>query len=739
MQYTKQDLTNAGIPHDVKIEDLYHEYKKGGLTTLPRSTLAATLRNKYPSIITLGDLFKSSPSTKAFQEFKKGILANASLICSVHEASSRITIVPSTAFETLEDGLRQFLSAYLRAKKDRATYMKIQIKAAEVYCTVLRRLFDEYALDNSRGRIAKDLGITTQNIDNKLKSAHEDFDKLFFQDETPDNIAVSKDLIERVREIKHRFIVPAHKNKLETLSGIKSPRILDLLALILGCRILETGVIVAPGGRSGYNIARYKGQVKRLLKDEGIPISLDDFRILLKKEFEDEELRQDLELYALGGQEFEILTDNATSIDRIAVRWEYLNDFTTEIIRILYDSNAWGVKNAMSPDDIRNAWEKRARHFGKKSSFHSHYNKHWRLCANRNGYVMLRRSKSDDGFLDGQTYVSRLLFDNPGWTKGDVLNQAVKDGYAFFYERSSLETYYSNAKEDHLVEDALVASVKILDYTAGNTLPFQSLLVQVNGKGIPILHGQLRKWIMRNKGTFSYTPVPGRKAVLVKLISKKAALLTSTSAWKAATAPAAVAVTAKTPVTSTVSSIDTGMASTAILSWVPETRLFPLLVANADKVFIIMKGGDTVFRDNNVFLSWLPGLNYYDSMTSWEKDSFRKSLLLTVQVFVSSFYQMKRKSDLCTDIMYDPSFTTVGPIGLGTMLKYLGFISLIPNAKVPHRPGTIEEAFCKASTAVVHARNNVGHPELMVNLKEDKISTQVHDALLLFLYLASRV
>ncbi len=176
MQYTKQDLTNAGIQHDVKIEDLYHEFKNGGLKTLPRSTMVATIRNNYPSVLTLGDVFDSSPNTKPFQEFKDGILANASLICAVHEASTRITTVPSKAFDTLEDGLRQFLSEYLKAKKDRATYMKFHIKGAEVYCTVLRRLFYEHALDNSRGRIAKDLGITSQNIDDKLKTAHEDFD-----------------------------------------------------------------------------------------------------------------------------------------------------------------------------------------------------------------------------------------------------------------------------------------------------------------------------------------------------------------------------------------------------------------------------------------------------------------------------------------------------------------------------------------------------------------------------------
>ena len=744
MAYSKQDLTNAGIPHEVRIEDLYQEIKNGGLTTLPRRSMARTLRNKYPYIKTLGDLFEpSSPNTKSIIEFKTGILAMAPAICAVHDASTAITTVPSSSFSTLEEGLRSFLSEYIMAKRKRAHYTNHQVKATENLCTVLEILFDELSADNSRDKAAKVIKTKRQNVDHIInKRVRDEFHELFYTDKTPDNIAADPNLVTLIRSFTNQFVTPGTVDKMMQLSGIKSPRMLELLALVTGNSIQDSGVVIRFGESGGVDIALNSGRVKRILKDEGIPIPFSDFRILLDKEFPDPQLRASLETFARGNHELETFIDKKGK-ECIAVRWEYLNDLDTEIVRILYDMGAWGLENIVSPDVLKDEWEKRARLSGRKKIQYNPQYKHWRLCPTRMGYVMLRWSKGDD-FVDGQKYVSKLLFDNPGWTKDDVLKQADKDGYTKIYERRSLETYYSNAKEDHLVENALVACVKILDYASGNTLPFKDLLKQVNGKGIPILIGQLRRWLMRNKGTFSYQTAPGKRAVQVKLISKRVPLLTTTAAWKAATAPVPVpapapaAVTPKPAVASS-PSIDWKATFAAIMSKVPETKAFPSLIANADKVFDIMKGGDTVLRHNNVFLSWLPNLTEYDSMTSWGKDSFRKSVLLTVEVFISSFYQMKNNSDLCTDILYDPTFSVRGSIGLGTMLAYLGHISLIPKARAPHRPGSIEEAFCKASTAVVPARNDVGHPGITVDLKESEMSAQIHDALLLFLYLASKV
>ena len=737
MAFSKQDLTNAGIPHEVRIEDLYLEIKNGGLTTLPRRAMAKTLRNSYPYIKTLGDLFGSSPNTKSFIEFKAGILAMAPAICAVHAASQAITTVPSRGFSTLEEGLRWFLAEYIVAKRKRARYTNYQVKATENLCTVLEILFDEHSADNSRDKAAKTIKTKRQNVDHIInKKVREEFHELFFMGKTPDNIAANPNLVTLVRSFTDQFVTPGSVDRMMQLSGIKSPRMLELLALVTGDSILDSGVVIRFGESCGADIALNSGRVKRILKNEGIPIPFSDFRILLDKEFPDPQLRASLETFARGNHEFETFIDKKGK-ECIAVKWEYLNDLDTEVVRILYDMGAWGLENIVSPDVLRNEWERRARLSGRKKIQYNPQYKHWRLCPTRMGYVMLRWSKGDD-FVDGQKYVSKLLFDNPGWTKDNVLKQADKDGYTKIYERRSLETYYSNAKEDHTVEDALVASVKILDYATGNTLPFKDLLKQVNGKGIPILVGQLRRWLMRNKGTFSYLTTPGKRTVQVKLISKRAPLLTTTAAWKAATVPAPAVVTPKPAVAST-PSIDWKATFAAIMSKVPETKTFPSLIANADKVFDIMKGGDTVFRHNNVFLRWLPNLTDYESMTSWGKDSFRQSLLLTIEVFISSFYKIKNNSDLCTDILYDPTFSARGSIGLGTMLAYLGHISLIPKARAPHRLGSIEEAFCKASTAVVSARNDVGHPGLTVDLKESEMSSQIHDALLLFLYLASKV
>ena len=738
MTFSSQDLFNAGIPLDVKIETLYKEIKNGGLTLLPRRTMIRTIRNKYSSIQTLNDLFNSSVNTKGFDELRRGIITMAPTICAVQNAWTSIVTIPANPFTSFEEGLRLFILDYIMAKRQYATLTNHQVNAAKAYCTTLKILFDENSEDNSREKAADVLGLTRQNIDDKVKQAQEEFHGLFFEDKTPDNIAVDPRLVQFVRSFSKDFSIPGTRENMMNLSGIRSPRMLDLLALILGCTILTEG-LVNQSNNGGAGITRYSSNVKTLLKKEGIPISFDDFRILLALQFRNPKLRDGLEQFARGNHELEIKKDPSGK-ELIAVKWEYLHDLDTELLRILYDNDAWGPRNAMSGDALRAEWERRARLSGRKDIQYTPKYRHWRFCPTKTGHVMLRWSKADV-FLDGQKYISSLVFSNPGWTLNDVLNQARKDGYTNIYERNTLQTYYSNAQDNHTTEDALVASVRILDYENNQMLSFQDLFAKVSEKGIPIQNGVLRKWIIRNDKTFSYISTSGKKACFVKLINKKAALITpnsvrSSPASKSVTttiAPSSLKPAGTKPV------IDISAVCKAILSFVPETKFYPS-ITSVDKVLSIMKGGAATLPHNSVFYGWLPQLCAYGTLTSWAKDGFRKNLLLSVEAYVTNFYQLKMHGDLKTDIMYDPAFSSVKAIGLGTMTAYLSSLNILPDRKGFFRTGTLDYVVNNVSKEVVDARNNVlGHAGAIVNLSDTDMNKQVHDTLLLFLYLGSKL
>ncbi len=700
--------------------------------------MIATIRNKYPSIKTLGDLFASPVNNKGLSEFRAGILASASTIIDVHRAWTSIVTVPTKPFSSFEEGLRSFLADYLVAKRKRAEFMNYQVNATNAYCTVLEVLFDENSMDNSREKAATILGLTRQNVDNKVKQAQEEFYGLFFQDKTIGNIAIDPQLVQLVRLFSKDFNIPGTRETMIRLSGIRSPRMLELLALILGCTILAEG-LVNQSNNLGARITRYSSNVKTLLKKEGIPISFDDFRILLARNFKDPNLRNGLEQFARGNHELEIIKDPSGK-ELIAVKWEYLNDLDTELLRILYDKKAWGPGSAMSPVDLRSEWEHRSKLSGRKNIQYTPKYHHWRFCPTKTGYVMLRWSKADV-FVEGQKYISSLLLSHPDWSFDDVLAQAQKDGYTNIYERRSLQTYYSNAQDDHTTEDALVASVRILGYEKNQTLSFQDLYTKVRGKGIDVTDSVLRKWIIRNDKTFNYFSAPGKKACHVKLVDKKAALITPNSE-RTTTTPKQVATatapTAPKPANAK-SGIDLPAISAAYLSFVPETKQYPSL-PSIDRVLAIMKGGNAILPHNSVFYSWLPQLADFDKMTSWAKDGFRKNILLSVEAYVTNFYQLKRHGDLRTDIMYDPAFFNVKSIGLGTMTAYLSSLSILPDKKGFYKYGTLDYAINNATKEVVIARNKVlAHSGALVNLVDAEMKQQVHDTLFLFLYLAAKL
>lgn len=722
MSFSKQDLTRAGIPLDITIEEVYQEYRHGSLKHLP--TYIVTLRNKNDRNYTLGELFSTPSNNNRLIDLQANLLSSAAALSQLRV----IDVIPNTPFSTLETGLRAFLSEYIELKRKRALVHKA---ARNLYCDAIRLYYDEND-DNPRSRIAKMLGVKVQRVDQLMGEAREDFKIMLLKGESVDRIKAHPDLVRLVNEYHATFTVPTEKAVMQKQSGISSEKLLDCIAYLFDSKILETGVVISKDWH-GQQIERNKGAIKRILIEEGIPISVDKLESLLGEALTNDSLKDELLGYARNHHEFEIIHQNNT--DYITLQWKYLNNFNAEVIRILYDKNCWGRAKSLSRSELKDEWESRARLAGKKKQFISTYH-HWRIQVAKTGNVWLKQDKKES-LVSGQQYISGLVTQHPDWTFKDILHQAKTDGYIDIYSIGSLRTYYTNVVKDTRVYDALVEARKELNRHTNCTLSFGTLLSHLNAQGIDIKSSHLRNWIIKNIESFKYFSIPGKKQTYVKLINRKAPLITPRSAKKVSRS--SVQPTRSSAVY-VAPSLDWNSIRSFISIQVPEIQHWPSLSNSLDDVLTIMKNGANEFSYNSVFLSWLPNLVDSTTMNSWDKDKFRKDLLGSVEPFIENFYKLKLGGDLKTDISHSPGFDPIKGIGLGLMINHLTYNRLLPDKYLQYSKDSIELSILRATRTVKDGRNGMlAHAQATVNLADSVMSAQIHDTLLFFAYLASEL
>ena len=726
--FSRQGLIDAGVPVDLTIEDIYKKLQHGGLKGLPRVTMCRTIMNKHPEIKTVADLFSVFPKGKCYDEFREGIIRMAPELSAIYDTNTPIVLPRDTDVDSLEEGLRCFLPEYIAEKRKRAVNYK---DSTEKYCITLQMMFDEYSKDTSRAKVASILSVPRQSVDMYIKKARQEFKDLFLSKKNVDGIVADSRLIGYINLFRSEFIVPGTLKNMKKISQIQSPRMLELLCLILDFNVLESG-IVQKNGAIARELGLNVGRVKKILKNEGIPVSFEDFRYLLKQDFSDARLRHELVKFVRGNHEFEILTIN--NREYIAVKWEYLNDLDSELMRILFDKGAWGPANAISRDDLKREWELRVKRTGRKLiQFTPRYH-NWRFCVAGNGYVMLRWTKSYR-FEPGQKYISSLVLNNPSWTFDDILDQAKRDGYTNIYTEKSIRAYFTNMdKNTEKIEDALREALRVLGKNAGKPMAFNELFDSL--KAVRIKKEVFRKWIIKNDKVFDYySPDEGRKKY-IRVIDEHGDLVTTERKGKQPSSTRTV-LPPKTTAPS-VREIDWNTIRAWVSIQIPEVRQFPQLSGSIDKIFTIMKKGQENLPYDSPFYGWLPNLVKSNMMASWDKDGVRKGMLLSVEPFLDNFYELKKGVSLKTDIEIDPYYDGK-LIGLAKKLNHLVSKGLFPDNRVVYNNGSLELTLVRARKVIIDGRNEVGHPQNTVNLADSVLSVQIHDTLLLFLYLASEL
>lgn len=730
MPFTKQDLINADLPLDMTIEEIYNENKLGGLTELPRVTLCKTIMKKYRDIVTLEDLFTSAPKNKSFQDFQQGILNMAATLKSIHEFSIPALLPACDNFRDIEEGLRAFLPEYISEKRRRASRYR---ETNEKYCKTLEMYLDENSTDRSSRKIQTSLSIDRQSFYNYLTAASRELGQMFLEGKTVGGISVQPKLSALVMKFRNDFILPSTVENMRRLSRVQSPAMRDLLAIIIDVSIMESGTVVKERGNAR-DLDLNIGTVKKILKREGVPVSIDDLRHLLRSEFSVAELRHELVQFALGSPEFERIEKDGR--DYIAVRWEHLNSRDAELVRILYDNNAWGPKNAMSKEELFCEWNRRASLAGKRLLSYTPQCKHWRYQSFRgSNYAFLLWSR-ESRFPDGEEYISTIVRENPDMSRGDVLAQAEADGYTRICARRSLEAYFSNARDHNEVEYALKDAVRVLDNTPGKTLLLRELHNRLTNPRVDVQ--RFRKWVTRNGKVFEYLTAPGKKQRSVRLIDKKAPLMlpggkgdyiqTNIQASPERSSSTAVAT-----------AINWDNIRKAFLITVPEIRLYRSLMDGLERVFSIMKCGARELSYSSVFYGWLLKIDQCNDMASWEKLDFIRNLLFSVEAYIDNFYYLKHTRDIRDDINCDPQFYSVKLVGLSTLFAFLKTKRLFPDNTDTYNPGSLELAVLKAKRTVVDGRNSLGHAQSNLVFDNSKMNKEIHDTLFIMAYIASRL
>lgn len=731
MPFTKQDLINADLPLDMTIEEIYNENKLGGLTELPRVTLCKTIMNKYRDIVTLEDLFTSAPNNKSFQVFQQGILNMAATLKSIHELRRPVSLPASDSFKDIEEGLRTFLPEYISEKRRRAYKYK---ESNEKYCRTLEMYLDENSTDRSSRKIQTSLSIDRQSFYNYLTAASRELGQMFLEGKTVGGISVQPKLSALVMKFRNDFILPSTVENMRRLSRVQSPAMRDLLAIIIDVSIMESGTVVKERGNAR-DLDLNIGTVKKILKKEGVPVSIDDLRHLLRSKFSVAELRHELVQFAQGSSEYERIEKDGR--DYIAVRWEHLNSRDAELVRILYDNNAWGPKNAMSKEALFGEWNRRASLAGKQRLAYVPQCKHWRYQSFRgSNYAFLVWSK-ESRFPNGEDYISTIVRENPDMSRDDVLAQAEADGYTRICSRRSLQAYFSNAKDHNEVEYALKDAIRVLNNTNDKTLLLQELYDRLTNPRVDVR--RFRKWVIVNDKVFEYVSTPGKKQRSVRLVDKKAPLILPRGKGDYIQ-PQVQASSERSNSNAVDIAVNWDIIRTALLSKVAEIRLYPSLMGGLDKVFSIMKRGTQELSYSSVFYGWLLKINQCEDMTSWEKLDFIRNLLFSVEAYIDNFYYLKYDTrDIRDDIYCDPQFYSVKIVGLSTLFSFLKTKRLFPDDRDTYNPGSLELAVLKAKRTVVDGRNSLGHAQSNLVFDHFKMNKEIHDTLFIMAYIASRL
>ncbi len=406
---------------------------------------------KKASCAVVGDIFNPElKPCKKLSDLKNTLSGMTSELEAAYADASATYVLPSTPGLTPSEAISEFMSEYadildtFAGKTGSHKTWKSRAKAFRLYnipgTAITTKLRD-------MNYVATALSITRERARQILSEVTTSCREIFLG-KTVDRIQAESSLVGWFTQLDAELATAMPLSKFRGTTGVdgSDPYAERFLMDILGVKVSTDKSREQFVSKGDLFFSREMGKVIKFFRDKAIPVSINDFDVFLKKTFKDAEVLQKIRDFVLNSDGYEVLT-SSDGQQTIALKWEKLEFLPGEIARILYDKNAFEVKDALSKDELIKEYNTRARIFGKNtiSTNSPNISGHTlTLALGKSGFYKIRKYK--ETFTDGQQFAREYVKTNlTGSSLQDFLKLCDDKGYIHVYGNRTMTNYYYTA------------------------------------------------------------------------------------------------------------------------------------------------------------------------------------------------------------------------------------------------------------------------------------------------------
>jgi len=428
--------------------DFLAVWSKKHTSDYPALTYINTLR-KSPFCVLAGDVY--SPLLKTSKKLNELRAVLTSLIPDLeaaYEEASKVVVLPSTPGLSPSDSVKEFITEYA----DHLDILAGKMENHHVARESRAKIFRSYTIPGGvvttglrdMDYVATVMGISRERVRQILSDLNGDCRKIFLG-ETVGCVRADSNLVSWFRDLDSKLASAMPLSSFRSITGMDgrdpySERfIMDILGIVISSSKGREQFV----SRGNLAFARDMGKVIKFFRDCAIPVEFSDFEVFLKKTFKNEWIRRNMRDYVLHSDDYEV-TQVADGSRTVALKWENLEFFPSETARILFDMNAFEVKDAVSRTDLINEYNTRARLYRKDTMSVNvpGISRHPLVMAlGKSGYYKIQ--KFGETFDDGLEFARKYVCDRKDESSAQEFLDICKDeGYLRIYGERSMSTFF---------------------------------------------------------------------------------------------------------------------------------------------------------------------------------------------------------------------------------------------------------------------------------------------------------
>ena len=434
--------------------DFLLNWSKTQKTNYPELTYVTTL-DKSGTCQVVGDIFDSSRTpNKRLNELQAKLIMLEDKINTAYGEDCQVHIIPSVISPSMIDSLAGFIKEFAAIRGDQLKNVNkkyvnagaLRIKVFRLYympsSTIVAKIFE-------RADVASVVGTSPQRVEQVIKELiTECRDILLGQtvDKVAADISLSSWYTNLSKSLANATTLSDFRN--QTGLGENDPYterfLVDLLGYSLSKR--DNNPVLVKGSITAFY--RKIGQVVTHFRNYSIPMPIAEFEAYLNSTLKnDDTLRDDIHDYVLSSEQFERMYDGGGH-ECVALRWENLEFFPSEVARLMYDNNIFTLKDAWDKDTIIREYNIRAslfekKHIRKTESFVLRHN--LILHLGKSGYYKLKTSFTEK-FVNANDFSKEYVrAHKSSLSLTDFLAECKEKGYIHLYGDLSMRTFFNMA------------------------------------------------------------------------------------------------------------------------------------------------------------------------------------------------------------------------------------------------------------------------------------------------------